>query len=248
MLHSPDLLVITDDDIAFEVEKGYYPNLKKAVQNNNLLIIGYEEWQKHSEIQIKGKPLFDGEDVFILNPYSNCYIKASDNELLDIFCEDKSLVVKETLVKMGAKHIIVVDEVSDKDSRIVKVKGGISSVGNPAGGSLTTSFSRIQSVDVKSSIESHDPYRIAKSPNEVLAFINQHGLAGDTKLKLLYERLLSDGKLSGKENYTLAYLNEVDYALSILAKIDYKVFSSSLDFSIEHNHIHKISRSLSVEF
>ncbi|MBQ0090275.1 MAG: hypothetical protein KBT27_13195, partial [Prevotellaceae bacterium] len=108
MQRKPDLLIITDDDIAYGVEKCYYPDLTKAVRDGNLQVIGYEEWKSNSEIQIKGKPLFNGEDVFILNPYSNCYIKASDNEILDLFCEDKSLVVKEALVKMGAKHIVIV--------------------------------------------------------------------------------------------------------------------------------------------
>lgn len=248
MQRTPDLLVITDDDIAYGVEKGYYPDLSKAVRDGNLKVIGYEEWQNNSEIQIKGKPLFNGEDVFILNPYSNCYIKASDNEILDLFCEDKSLVVKEALVKMGAKHIIIVDEVADKDTLRIDVKTEASSSGNAIGGSLNTSFSRIQSVDIKNCIESHDDNRIAKSPQEIQEFINTHGLIGDTKLKILCERLQSDGKLSGRESYTLTYLNEVDFALKILASIKYKVFSGSLDFSLEHNHIHKISKNLSIEF
>lgn len=248
MQRKPDLLIITDDDIAYGVEKGYYPDLKKAVLDGNLQVIGYQEWQSNSEIQIKGKPLFNGEDVFILNPYSNCYIKASDNEILDLFCEDKSLVVKEALVKMGAKHIVIVDEVADKDTLNIGAKAKASSSGNVAGGSLNTSFSRIQSVDIKNCIESHDDNRIAKNPQEVQEFINNHGLIGDTKLKILYERLQSDGKLSGKEIYTLTYLNEVNFALNILASVNYKVFSGSLDFSLEHNHIHSITKNLTITF
>ena len=61
------------------------------------------------------KPLRNGEDVYILNPYTNKYISASDNELLDNLCIDKAYAVKEALVRMGAKRIVVENAFEDKD-------------------------------------------------------------------------------------------------------------------------------------
>lgn len=243
----PDILIITDEDSVYQITHDYHPDITKSIRNGNLMVLGYEDWSKNEQIQLKSKPLCNGKDVYILNPYSNCYIQASDSEILDLFCEDKSLAVKEALVWMGAKHIIVEDEVSDKDT----IKGGMkigASTPNGIGGSLNTSFSRETSVNLKNFIESEDYERKPKSFNEVKSFIQSHGLSGDTKLALLCDRLKTDGKLSGKERYTLTYLNEVDFALKVLASINYKVFSSSLDFSLEHNHIHSISKSLLIEF
>ena len=237
-----DLLIITDKDSVNQIKYDYYPDITSSINNGNLMVLGYDEWYDNIQIQLKSKPLCDGNDVYIRNPYSNCYIQVSDIEILDLFCEDKSLVVKEALVWMGAKHIIVEDEISDKDT----IKGGFKV--DASGGSLNTSFSRITSVDIKNTIESEDFERKAKSFEEVKSFIQSHGLSGDTKLALLCDRLKTDGKLSGKERYTLTYLNEVDFALKVLASINYKVFSSSLDFSLEHNHIHSISKSLLIEF
>lgn len=247
MQNSPDLLIITDADSVYEITHDYYPNITKSIKSGNLMVLGYEDWSNNKLIQLKSKPLCNGNDVYILNPYSNRYIQASDSEILDLFCEDKSLVVKEALVWMGAKHIIVEDEVSDKDT----IKGGLkidASTANGIGGSLNTTFSRITSVNIKNKIESEDFERKAKSFNEVKSYMQTHGLSGDTKLTLLCDRLKVDGKLSGKERYTLSYLNEVDFALKVLASINYKVFSSSLDFSLEHNHIHSITKSLLIEF
>lgn len=242
MQQLPDVLIIADDDIAYGVEKGYYPDLSKSVGSGHLMVLGYDGWRDNTQIRLKTNPLGDGNDVYILNPYSNYYIQASDSEILDLFCEDKSLAVKEALVRMGAKHIIVEDEVLDKDS--VKGSGNLKA----KVGSLNTSFSRITSVNIKNKIESEDNDRKPKSFEEVQIFLRTHGLSGDTKLVLLSDRLKSDGKLSGKETYNLTYLNEVDFALKILASVDYKLFSASLDFSLEHNHIHTISKKLIIEF
>ena len=38
------------------------------------------------------------------------------------------------------------------------------------------------------------------------------------------------------------------WTLKIAARIDYKMFSDSLDFSVEHNHVHIIKKSLEIDF
>ena len=102
-----NVLIVADEDIAYGIQKGYYPELTKKVEDGILTIIDYESYQNIPEIQLLSKPLRNGEDVYILNPYTNKYISASDNELLDNLCIDKAYAVKEALVRMGAKRIVV---------------------------------------------------------------------------------------------------------------------------------------------
>ena len=104
------------------------------------------------------------------------------------------------------------------------------------------------SVDMTSTVESHDPKKKKKSYKEVVDFMNSHGLASDSKLRLLCERLKSDGKISGIEKYEISYCSEIAQAINIAAKIDYKLFSANLDFSSEHNHVHIIKKSLEINF
>ncbi len=241
-----DILIIADEDKIYGVEHGYYhPSLKDSLDCGNLLLVPYGEW-KNCSLKVKTAPLFNGEDIYIRNPYSNCYISYSDNELLDVFCEDKSLVVKEALVRMGAKHIVVEEVVKDKDTLKATLNAGVKA--GAGGGSLNTKFSRMSSLDIKTCIESHDPERKPMSIQKVDEYLISHGLANDTKLTLLAERLRETGQLSGHEKYTVKYLNEVQFALNILSKVDYKVFSANLDFSLEHIHLHTISKELDITF
>lgn len=240
-----NILVVADEDKINGVEKGYYPTLKESLDNGNLLLLPYGEW-RNTSLKLKTNPKGDGTDVYILNPYTGCYISSLDNELLDTFCSDKNAVIKEALVRMGAKHIIVKEEIKDKNKLNASLGAGAN--GGTYRGSLTSQFSRLSSVELKTSIESHDPDRIPMSSQKVEEFLKSHGLIYDTKLALLAERLSETGKLSGREKYTVWYLNEVQFALSILANVDYKVFSANLDFSLEHIHLHTFSQKLDIRF
>lgn len=101
---------------------------------------------------------------------------------------------------------------------------------------------------MKSSIESHDPNRKPKAYQEIVDFMVSHGLSNDSKLLLLAERLKNDGRISGIEKYEVTYCSEIASALKIAASIDYKMFSDNLDFSVEHNHVHIIKKSLEINF
>ena len=243
---NPDLLIIADEDVLYGVDKGYYPDITKAVHTGNLLVVSEENWRSFP-LKLKTPPLCNGTDIYIRNPYTNCYIPASDNELLDNFVEEKSIAIKEAFVWLGAKDIVIDKSIEDKDTTKLNSELKANSTNN-RGGSLNVSLSRITSVDIKTLIESHDPNRKPKSPEVIESFLSDNGLINDPKISFCLERLKVDGVLSGTEKYTLTYLNEVEFALKILASLDYKVFSSSLDFSLEHNHLHKFSESLSLTF
>lgn len=242
-----NVLIVADEDIANGIQKGYYPELTKKVEDGILTVIGYDSYQNIPEIQLLSKPLRNGEDVYNLNPYTNKYILHSDNELLDKLCIDKAYAVKEALVRMGAKRIVVENEFKERDQLNTegKTKVGVCSKGQ---GSLTTTFSRFSTIHLESLLTSEDPDRIPKPYSDVKSFIENNGLSNDSRLGFLLNRMKEDGKLHGKEEYTLEYFNEVSFALNVLSTLNLSLFSSSLDFKLEHNHIHRISSKLSIEF
>ena len=116
-------------------------------------------------------------------------------------------------------------------------------------GSINAKYNGINSFDVQSVIESYDPNRKPKSYLEVKSYIDSHGLSNDQSLHLLLERLERDGVLSGSEKYSFKCHQEIKTAMEFLASLNVNhVFSSSLHFSLEHNHIHEVSKDLSIEF
>ena len=240
-----DVLIFADEDKVYGIKKAYYPDIKRAVDSGCLLVLPYDGWHD-AGLRLKSKPRCNGEDVYIRNPYSNCFIPVSDAEILDSFISDKSLVIKEALVWMGAKDIVLDESVKNVGSQKGALKADATvGVGK---GSLNVNMERLELVNIRSLIESHDSDRKPKSIEKVEEFLQEHGLANETKLTLLADRLREEGKLSGQEKYTVTYLNEVQFALGVLAGIDYKVFSGNLDFSRENVHLHSIDKVLTITF
>ena len=239
------ILIIADNDTIYGVEHGYYPSLRESLEHGNLRLVSYEKW-RDSSLRLQSNPLCNGEDIYILNPYSHCYVWSRDIELPDLFCTAKSHAIKEALVRMGAKHITLKEEVKDTDELKSSLKA--EAKGSGGGGSLNTKFNRFETLNIKTCIESHDPERTPVEIEKVEEFLITHGLSNDTQLALLADRLTENGKLSGHEKYEIFYLNEVQSALNILANIDYKVFSGNLDFSLEHNRLHTFSKQLVIDF
>lgn len=242
------LLILADDDLSYGIDQGYYPDMTKAIDLGNLIVYPLSNVDNliEHDIHLSAQPIGDGEDVYFRNPYTNCYVSMHDSDLLNTFVETKSYAIKEALVLMGAKDIVMKESVHDKDSQNYEsnIRMGIKIAKAEINGKRVNEVS----VDMKSTVESHDPNRKPKSYKEVVDFMNSHGLASDPKLRLLCERLKSDGKMSGLEKYEISYCSEIAQAINIAAKIDYKLFSANLDFSSEHNHVHIIKKSLEINF
>jgi hypothetical protein len=243
------LLIIADDDLSYGIEKGYYPDLSNAISLDNISVfsLGDVEALGNKDIYLSARPIGDGEDIYVRNPYANCYIPIKDTDLLNTFVQDKSHAIKEVLVKMGAKDIVMTESVHDNDSHRYDGNNNMG-MKKMAKAEINGRFVNDISIDMKSCIESHDPNRKPKSYEEVIEFMKTHGLASDAKLNILCERLKSDGKISGIEKYEVTYCSEITSALTIAASIDYKMFSDNLNFSREHNHVHTISKILEINF
>lgn len=241
------LLIIADDDLSYGINQGYYPDMTKAIDLGNLTVCPLSNVDNliEHDIHLSARPIDDGE-VYFRNPYTNCYVSMKDSDLLNTFVETKSYAIKEALVLMGAKDIVMKESVHDKDSQNYESNNRMGN--NIAKAEINGKCVNEVSVDMTSTVESHDPNRKPKSYKEVVDFMNSHGLASDSKLRLLCERLKSDGKISGIEKYEISYCSEIAQAINIAAKIDYKLFSANLDFSSEHNHVHIIKKSLEINF
>lgn len=242
------LLIIADDDLSYGINQGYYLDMTKAIDLGNLTVCPLSNVDNliEHDIHLSAQPIGDGEDVYFRNPYTNCYVSMKDSDLLNTFVETKSYAIKEALVLMGAKDIVMKESVHDKDSQNYESNNRMGY--NIAKAEINGKCVNGISVDMMSTIESHDPNRKPKSYKEIVDFMNSHGLASDSKLRLLCERLKSDGKISGIEKYEISYCSEIAQAINIAAKIDYKLFSANLDFSSEHNHVHIIKKSLEINF
>lgn len=247
MQMKPSILVITDADKSYAVNHGFYNELEKPIKNNQVKVISYDNIQDVG-LSCFGDFTYDGKDIFILNPYSDVYVKISNDDLFNNFLLGKSLAVKEVLVSMGAKRITVKDGIKDVIESKMDSNVDIPGV-NGVKGSINAKYNGINSFDVQSVIESYDPNRKPKSYLEVKSCIDSHGLSNDLSLHLLLERLKQDGVLSGSEKYSFKCLQEIKTAVEFLASLNVNhVFSSSLHFSLEQNHIHEVSRDLFIEF
>lgn len=242
------LLILADDDLSYGINQGYYPDITKAIDLGILTVYPLSNIDnlKEHDIRLSAQPIDDGENVYFRNPYDNCYVSMKDSDLLNIFVETKSYAIKEALVLMEAKDIVMKESVHDKDSQNYESNNRMGN--NIAKAEINGKCVNEVSVDMTSTVESHDPNRKPKSYKEVVDFMNSHGLASDPKLRLLCERLKSDGRISGLEKYEISYCSEIAQAINIAAKIDYKLFSANLDFSSEHNHVHIIKKSLEINF
>ena len=242
------LLIIADDDLSYGINQGYYPDMTKAIELGNLTVCPLSNVDNliEHDIRLSEKPIGDGEDVYLRNPYANYYVSMKDSNILNTFIETKSYAIKEVLVKMGAKDIVLKESVHDKNTSRYEVNNemGVNVVKAKINGNYLNEIT----VDMKSSIESHDPNRKPKPYKEIEDFMESHGLSNDSKLSLLAERLKTDGRISGIEKYEVTYCSEIASALKIAASIDYKMFSDNLDFSVEHNNVHIIKKSLEINF
>lgn len=242
--NKPELLIIADDDLAYGINHGYYPEMEEQIHHGNLEVSSINS--DHRPFNLTKRPLGNGKDIYVRNPYADSYVSLWDSGILNDFINTKSLAIKEVLVRMGAKHICLKEETKDIDSSktTINAKASLKLATINGGGS----YKRCSSANVKSQIESHDPSRQTKSVDKVEEFMKIHGLIGDSTLKMLLDRLKEDGSLHGIEKYSVTYCSEIENALNIAANINFKLFSSELDLSHEHNHVHTMCKEIEIIF
>lgn len=241
----PQLLIVdqSDGDLKNGIKFGYYPELLTTIESGSLAVITPKESKRFN---LMSPPLGNGMDFYVSNPSSQNYISIWDTEILRILVNDKSFAVKETLVWMGAKDISLIQNAADIDGTNVNIKNQADL--KLANVDANVDYSSSISINLKSSIESHDPNRRPKPAKKVAEFMRNHGLGNDASLIMLLNRLEEDGELHGTETYDVTFLSEMQNALNVAANMNYKLFNDNLDFSKKHNHIKTISRTIKINF
>ena len=166
------LLIIADDDLSYGINQGYYPDMTKAIDLGNLTVCPLSNVDNliEHDIHLSARPIGYGE-VYFRNPYTNCYVSMKDSDLLNTFVETKSYAIKEALVLMGAKDIVMKESVHDKDSQNYESNNRMGY--NIAKAEINGKCINEISVDMMSTIESHDPNRKPKSYKKIVDFIDR---------------------------------------------------------------------------
>ena len=92
MEEKPSLLIIADDDLSYGIDKGYYSDLSNAIKLNNLAVYPLDKVPSltDKDIRLSEKPIGNGEDVYLRNPYANNYVSMKNSDILNTFIETKS--------------------------------------------------------------------------------------------------------------------------------------------------------------
>ena len=241
----PKLLYVdqSEGDLKNGIKFGYYPELKAPIENGSLVVITPKESKKY---RLMTPPVGNGMDFYVSNPSSQNYLSLWDVETPRILISDKSFAVKEALVWMGAKDIVLVQNAVDTDNTNIDLKNQAAL--ELANADIKADYNRSMSFNLKSSIESHDINRRPKPAEKVEEFMRLHGLGNDVSLLMLLSRLKEDGELHGTETYEVVFLNEMQNALNVAANINYKVFNDTLDFSRKRNHVKTITRTIRINY
>lgn len=245
----PQILIFVDDDFQYGLEQGMYPDLANKTKFGTVQVENLSSY-KESLWNVNTPPSGD-KDIYFLNPYTEQYLAigsvAEDEASLAMkLVTDKAAVIKEAFVRMGAKHITLIDTIEDKDKseKCASASGG----NNFASGGGDLEYNKELSVKINSTIESHDTEREPKPYEEVKQYVIDHGLDGDGQIKSLLSRLESDGRISGTEKYECTFLSELKSSLNIAAHIETPSIHGSADFGNKHSHIHEITKKITLEF
>lgn len=241
----PQLLIVdnAEGDRKYGIEHGYYPELITPIRSGSLAVITQDEIPKY---QLSTPPMGKGMDFYVSNPSAQTFISMWEPDILRILVGDKSFAVKEALVRMGAKDIVLTTDAKDADTMKININNQADFT--LANADVTVDYDNSSSINLKSVIESHDSNRRPKSPDKVEAFMLSHGLITDASLMLLLDRLKEDKVLHGTEIYEITFLSEIQNALNIAANINYKLFNDKLDFSKKHNHVKTITKAIRINF
>lgn len=242
MVEQADIIAVVDDDKAYGIRNGYYPNYPNRP---NCEILTLDEFRQLGIIA--PKPMLDGQDIYIRDPYKPCtYYRIIDENVDKLMVESRSIAVREALVMMGAKDIRLYKDIHDTENSETNAKLGAGVLWANVEGEFN--YQKDISLTITQNIESHDPGRVAESPDAVFTYLREHNLANDANLIALAERLQRKGYLSGTETIEVTFLSELESALSILCKLNVKVFNAQLDFNHQQKSTHSITQKLSVDF
>lgn len=249
MNNQAKILIVVDEELSYAVNHGYYPEITQMVNKGDCAVFSLEDYHRGNiSAQLKQRPEGNGRDVYVRNPYTHVYesIYAPLESLGFNFIGDKSLAVKEALIRMGAKRIFMMEG----NTTYLKTKDTVSVGGSYKGvnGSVSTSFGSGYSNAVKKTLEYTNPNNQPHNWEEVYDYIQNHGLIGESFITLLCDRLKTMGKLNGVERISVSYLNELSDSFGMTLGAGFKEFGVNVGYETEAIRSSRFECLFEVEF
>jgi len=240
-----DLLMVVGKQYLNGLNKGWFD---KSVTNDVKRRVEFVDQDDivNSNITLHTVPTYRGKDLYIKDSHSNVYVSMDDDNIEKLFITSQCNAVKEALVRMGAKRITIKKTVKDVEKEETAVNGNAKYA--LVKGEVHVGWDKSTSINLQGMISSEDPNREPKPFADVMAFINEHGLANDTFLTTLAERLKCDERLSGKEEMTVNWLCELKSSWNFAVDIHAKLVNAHADAMHKKEHIHEFTSVIEVDF
>ena len=240
-----DLLMVVGKQYLNGLKKGWFD---KSVTNDVKSRVEFVDQNDivNSNITLHTVPTYRGKDLYIKDSHSNVYVSMDDDNIEKLFITSQCNAVKEALVRMGAKRITIKKAVKDVEKEETAVNGNAKHA--IVKGEVHVGWDKSTSINLQGMISSEDPNREPKPFADVMAFINEHGLANDTFLTMLADRLRCDERLSGKEEMTVNWLCELKSSWNFAVDIKAKLVNAHADAMHKKEHIHEFTSVIEVDF
>ena len=242
----PKVLVLADDDYVNGVKKGYYPEHDTLRENNNLEFITLREARNNPDLWKLDKT--DKEEaVFILDPYTQGYIRADNKDLHRTIITSKAIAFQRALLNMGAHCVILTKMVHDAKNRTVEGGAHVGKKGI-VDAEASAKLENGEIIDLSGKLCTIKETNTPKSIENVRKQLVETGLINDPFLRDLFDEFCETGKLSENKKVEFHFKSELDSALDIAASIDYGPIGAGINVGIKKTAIHEVNQSLTVYF
>lgn len=239
-------VLVVDDDFAYGVKHGYYPELENDIHNDVIKVMSLNEARSSGKLHVQ--PSSDNENYYVYNPYiaDKNYFLLDDPNLEREFGIAKTNAIKEALRRLGAKEVTISKVVQDATS--TNTEGNLGGNKGPIGGDVNVNYERDSKNDFTLNIEFKDPSNHPSDYNSTKQYITTHGLAGDPFISEWLLVLNERGVITGQEKMNVTYFKEIQKALEIKAKISTPAFGVNAGFKNESKSTRMLQIELTVDF
>ena len=246
MESKPKTLVLADSDFVTGVKKGYYPEYDSQRRINNLEFVSLSEVIENPELWQLDKT--DKEEaVFILDPYTQGYIRTDNNDLCRTIITDKAIAFQRALLNMGARCVILTKMIHEakKETTNVGANGGKKGLFKA---NASVNHEKGEDIDLSAKLCTLKKSNAPKSIELIKKHLLETGLINDPVLKDLFNELAEAGKINEFKRIDFNFKSELDSALDIAAGLDYGPISANISVKREKIQTYEVKQSLTVYF
>lgn len=246
MESKPKTLVLADEDFVYGVKKGYYPEYDAQRKIKNLEFVSLNEVIKNPETWQLDKT--DKEEaVFILDPYTQGYIRIDNNDLFTTVITDKAIAFQRALLNMGARCVILEKMINDakKETTNVEANGGKKGLFSAKG---SVDYEKVQEIDLSAKLCTLKKNNTPKSIESIKKHLLETGLMTDPVLKDLFYELNESGVINEFKKVEFEFKSELDTAINVAANMDYGPISADIKVERKQINTQQVKQSLIVYF